>query len=60
MKGYPKLTTFNDIWYTEDGINWHEFVTETKFSPRREPTVYIYKGSLWLVAGNSWPVLNDV
>jgi hypothetical protein len=34
--------------------------TTTKFSPRHEPTVYVYKGSVWVVAGNSWPLMNDV
>jgi hypothetical protein len=34
--------------------------TKTKFSPRYEVTAYVHENSLWVVAGNSWPLVNDV
>jgi len=50
-----------DVWYTEDGTNWHQLISEgASFSPRHEPTGYVYDRSLWVVAGNSWPLRNDV
>jgi hypothetical protein len=60
--GYSNVNHENlgDVWYTEDGTNWHEFGSEPSFSARHEPTTYVFKNSLWVVAGNSWPVLNDV
>lgn len=60
--GYDNVNHRNlgDVWYTEDGEEWHEFVSDTKFSPRHESTCYVRDGSLWVVAGNSWPVQNDV
>ena len=60
--GYDNVhaKNFGDVWYTEDGVTWHEFESaETGFSTRHEPTVYVYDNSLWLVAGNHWPVQND-
>ena len=47
-------------WHTEDGVNWHEYKSDPMFSPRHMATRYVYKGSLWVVAGNSWPLVNDV
>jgi len=35
-------------------------VSETVWSSRHEPTCYVYDDSLWVVAGNHWPVQNDV
>ena len=51
---------FGDVWYSEDGREWVEFKAEPVFSPRHEPTLYVFQDKLWVVAGNSWPVLNDV
>ena len=30
------------------------------FSPRHEVTSYVFGGSLWVVDGNMWPLMNDV
>ena len=49
-----------DVWYTENGRDWHEFKPDTRFSPRHESTCYVFRNSLWVVAGNTWPVVNDV
>ena len=50
---------FDDVWWTEDGTHWNRLETKTKFSGRHESTVYVYDNSLWVVAGNSWPLMND-
>jgi hypothetical protein len=41
-------------------VTWHRYEATPVFSTRHEPTTYVYNGSLWVVAGNTWPVLNDV
>lgn len=51
---------FDDVWWTDDGIKWQRLDTKTKFSPRHEVTAYVHDNSLWVVAGNSWPLMNDV
>jgi len=61
--GYDNVNAANlaDVWHTQDGIHWTEVTCEgLSFSARHEPTCYVHKGSLWIVAGNSWPVRNDV
>jgi hypothetical protein len=60
--GYDNVhhANLSDVWFSEDGVNWHKFVSERRFSARHEPTCYVFDGSLWVVAGNSWPVQNDV
>lgn len=49
-----------DVWVSEDGVTWRELACDPVFSPRHEPTCYVYKSTLWLIAGNPWPVTNDV
>jgi len=61
---YSELVVFKDklwavkgsVWDTDDGKTWELFPMEGAFSPRHEPTIYVFDGSLWVVAGNSWPV----
>ncbi len=60
LGGYSNREAMNlgDVWSSEDGVDWKQ--ESGGFSPRHEPTVYNFQGHLWLVAGNEWPVLNDV
>jgi hypothetical protein len=51
---------FDEAWYSADGRHWYQLVPERPtFSPRHEVSPYVFKGSLWVVAGNSWPLMND-
>lgn len=51
---------FSDAWFTQDGREWQACVSEPMFSPRHEASPFVFQGSLWVVAGNSWPLTNDV
>ncbi|MEE3262183.1 MAG: hypothetical protein VX290_05010, partial [Candidatus Latescibacterota bacterium] len=53
-------TNLGDVWFTRDGVNWTEFISDPVFAPRHEPTLYTAHDALWVVAGNTWPVVNDV
>ena len=41
-----------------DGVK--QFQSASMWSARHEPTVYVFDKSLWVVAGNMWPLMNDV
>ncbi|MDX9974284.1 MAG: cadherin-like beta sandwich domain-containing protein, partial [FCB group bacterium] len=56
----PVWQNFNDVWYSPDGKQWHRFETETTWSARHELSALVYDGKLWVIAGNEWPLLNDV
>lgn len=43
----------NDVWYSEDGINWKE-LKNTPWPPRHAGSTVVYDNSLWMVAGNLW------
>jgi hypothetical protein len=60
--GYRNAEAHNldDVWTTVDGRDWQRFESPTCFAPRHEVTPYIFDNSLWVVAGNTWPVTNDV
>ncbi len=60
FRAEPTWTNFNDVWSSSDGKNWRELTTDTIWSPRHELSAYVHDGKLWVVAGNSWPLRNDV
>jgi len=51
---------YNDVWYTADGVTWKELRTPTIWSERHEHSAYVFDDKLWIVAGNEWPLVNDV
>jgi hypothetical protein len=51
---------WNDVWHTADGVKWEELKTDTIWSKRHEQSHYVFKDSVWIVAGNPWPLTNDV
>lgn len=60
FRAQPKWENLGDVWYSDDGENWRQLETETNWSPRHEYSPYVFDGKLWVVAGNSWPLQNDV
>ncbi len=60
--GYDNVNSQNlgDIWYTEDGNTWYQFVADPSPKARHASSLFEFQGSLWVVAGNTWPVVNDV
>ncbi len=60
FRAEPTWNNFGDAWYSVDGADWNELVTETGWSPRHELSAYVHAEKLWVVAGNFWPLKNDV
>ena len=42
----------NDVWYSEDGTDWHE-LPGTPWSPRHAASVFVFDDALRVVAGNN-------
>ena len=59
FRAEPEWTNLNDVWYSTDGTRWERLETETVWSPRHEVSAYVYAGGLWVIGGNSWPLMND-
>ncbi len=51
--GWDGFSNRNDVWYSQDGVTWHE-LKNTPWYGRHASSVYNYKKSLWMVAGNMW------
>jgi hypothetical protein len=51
---------WNDVWYTTDGRQWKQLAATPVWSPRHEQSAYVLNDKLWIVAGNAWPLTNDV
>ncbi len=56
----PTWNNLNDVWYSTDGMDWTRFEGEHTWSPRHELSALVYADALWVVAGNEWPLKNDV
>ena len=53
MEGYYKDGgNRKDVWYSPDGAKWTE-VKNTPWAPRHAASLYEFKDSLWMVAGNN-------
>ncbi|MGC8861801.1 MAG: cadherin-like beta sandwich domain-containing protein [Armatimonadota bacterium] len=59
FRSQPTWQNFNDVWYSADGKNWKQLITENIWSPRHEISAYVFNDRLWVVAGNAWPLAND-
>ncbi len=53
LEGYgAKSGNRRDVWYSADGVNWIE-LPDTPWASRHAASVFVYDGSLWMVAGNN-------
>lgn len=50
-KGYPHYTTLNDVWCSEDGVNWTRVLEHAPWSPRMWFIPKVYAGRLWIIGG---------
>lgn len=41
----------NDIWFSQDGVTWHEAVPRARWVPREGATAVVHDGKLWLIGG---------
>jgi len=60
FRAEPTWNNFEDVWYSADGRDWGELKTEDIWTPRHEISTYVFDDKLWVVAGNAWPLMNDV
>ena len=48
---FADTATLNDIWYSEDGINWIEAIESAPFSPRDSHASVIFDEKIWIIGG---------
>jgi len=42
----------NDVWHSDDGVNWHE-LPGTPWKERHAAGIVVHDGALWIIAGNN-------
>lgn len=47
--GYPYF--YNDVWYSENGIDWVEATGDAPFYVRYKHTSLVYKNKIWVMGG---------
>ena len=48
---HPLASLKNDIWISEDGINWAQAQNEMPFTARRGHQAVVFENHLWLIGG---------
>lgn len=41
----------NDVYYSDDGMNWHIATKKAAFEPRDGHTALVYKNKMWVIGG---------
>lgn len=52
-KHYPKYTTYNDVWCSEDGAKWTRVLEHAPWAERMWFAPVVYAGRLWILGGFS-------
>lgn len=42
----------NDVWYSEDGIEWQQATDNAAFSARKEHASVVFNDKIWVIGGN--------
>jgi hypothetical protein len=50
-KGHKDLTTFNDVWCSEDGATWTRVLEHAPWAPRQWFIAEVYRDRLWIIGG---------
>jgi len=65
MAGMATGTEMNDVWYSSDGISWHELKSTTGNWPegnRHAQSTTVFNNALWYMCGistnSSWKIVN--
>ena len=59
FRAQPTWNNFDDVWYSPDGVQWSQLPTDHIWEPRHEISALVFDDSLWVIAGNAWPLKND-
>jgi hypothetical protein len=59
--GTQKYTSFNDIWYSTDGVTWTNATHNAAFPPRSGHSIIVFNNKMWIIGGyNDTTDLNDI
>ncbi len=52
--GLNDFESLNDIWNTENGVNWKKVSQKAEWETRHDAPAVVYKGKIWIVAGSHY------
>ena len=47
----PETVVRNDVWCSEDGVNWTEVTPAAPWQPRQWFSLVVYRGCMWVIGG---------
>jgi hypothetical protein len=56
----PQRKFFNDVWSSDDGVNWACHTAQAPWHPRQYHDVAVFDGRLWVLEGWNQGNRNDV
>src|SRR5215813_11687109 len=51
MGGFDGKNYFNDVWSSSDAVKWQRVTEKTPWTPRSNPSVFVFQDRIWLLAG---------
>ena len=57
---YPNRTFYNDVWSTDNGVDWVLHTSNAPWKPRQYHDVAVFDNRLWVMEGWNQTNLNDV
>lgn len=53
-KKYEEKTIYNDVWYSNNGVDWYQATSNAKFEPRFLSANFVYDDYLWVIGGMNY------
>ena len=62
LGGFDGKNHFNDVWSSADAVKWQRVTDKAPWTPRSNPSVFVFKDRMWLCAGGiiDGPISSEV
>ena len=54
IAGGTRGNVYKDVWYSSDGINWHELEGEIPWEGRFDHATVVFDNKIWIIAGSHY------
>ena len=51
---------YGDVWFSQDGRDWTEMMSEVIWKERHEHSVYVFQDKIWVAGGHAEPLNSEV
>jgi hypothetical protein len=56
----PTAKNLGDVWYSQDGKNWKQLLSDVIWTARHEHSTYVFKDKIFIAGGHAMPLSSEV